>query len=237
MEQRPARRRERSPPSRVAHSAPARGAAVEVVAHDRVPVRREVHADLVRAARLRRERQVGHRRQARERLVSRDGGFPVPLTFILRPSFGSRPRGSSKTPLPGTGMTPRQRPVGLPRLSGLEGARQRPMRRVGSRQEDHAGRADVEAVDEKQLRIRRLAAGREEAGDGGGSGGRIARGRHRNARRLVEGDGGLVFEEPQRVNAGSGRTPSATAPRRSGAPALSTLALLSRMRRAQIART
>jgi len=53
VEKRPADRGDHAAMGRIPQAAPARRAAVEVVADDRVPVRGQVNADLMRAAGLR----------------------------------------------------------------------------------------------------------------------------------------------------------------------------------------
>jgi hypothetical protein len=103
MEQRAIDHGERAAMARVANASPAGRAAIEVVSDDRMPVRREVDADLVRAAGSRRELQVGDRGEPRERPVFRDGGLAAAATFIRRPSLGSRESGSTNVPRAGRG--------------------------------------------------------------------------------------------------------------------------------------
>ena len=78
----------------------------------------------------------------------------------------------------------------------LEGAGERPVRVVALREEDDAGRPDVEAVDEERERLsRRKAAGLEQAADGLFRRSR-ARGRpHRDARRLAQRENVRALEE------------------------------------------
>ena len=108
---------------RIAHAAPARRAAVEIVADDRVSVRGEMHADLVRAAGLGKEAQVGDRGQSRERLVACDGRLA--LRALLRdlhlpPVLRVAAQRVLVDAARGHGMSPDERPVGLLRRRAIE---------------------------------------------------------------------------------------------------------------------
>ena len=163
MKERPADRGERTAMGRIAHAAPARRTAVEVVADDRVPVRGKMDADLMRAAGFRRQLEVrGGGRESRERAVTGPRGFSIGAGLHAAPVLRVAAERILEDALRRRRMAPDQGAVGLVRAAVLERQGERAMGRLAAGEEDDPRGADVEAMDEEELRVVWLAAGVEK---------------------------------------------------------------------------
>ena len=194
---------------RVAHSVPARAAAVKVVSDEGVSQRREVDADLVRPARLRGRLQVGDSGVPAERRPSRDGRLasqpdahlPAVLQVASERSAGLAPRRHR--------VPPDERAVRLLRRPPLERVREEPMRRGVPGEEDDPRGPLVEPVNEERARgrLRNAASGEEPSDDLLLRFPRPGGGRHRDAGGLVEGEDRAVVQEDAAGRLRPGRVP------------------------------
>ena len=134
---------ERRQPRR--HAAPL--AAVERVAHDRMPGLAQMHANLMRAARANRhahERDAAQRLRASSTRVTADRVLRARLDIFCR-CRGSRPIGRDSVS-PARIVPQTSARYSLPTLPILKLLRQRSMRRVGLGHHHHARRAAIEPM-------------------------------------------------------------------------------------------
>ena len=180
-----------------AHTAPARRPAVQVVADDRMTVRGEVDADLVRSAGLGGELEIGHGGQSGHGAVAGDGRLAVALNPHSPSVLGVAPQGIAVGSLSRRGAAPDERAVRLLDAPVLKGERQGPVRLGGSREQDHSGSSDIEPVHQAERGIGRFSAGLEQSTHGflrrAGSGSRQG-----DPRRFVHGDEVRTLEEHDR---------------------------------------
>ena len=182
--------------------------AVDPVADDRVADRGEVHADLVRAPRLRpRLDQRRARRSARRRVRRHRTRAPPSTTAMRWRSRGSRRDRRVDHALRAASACPRRaRRTSSRRVRSLSCARQRVVRGVVLRDEDHARRVAVEPVHDARPQhaadAREIVAVREDRVHQRRR--RVPRRRmHRHARRLVDREQvGVLVEHVERDRLG-----------------------------------
>src|SRR5216684_2908703 len=185
-----------SPLRRDPHAVPSGRPAVEGVADDRVASRREVDADLVRAAGLWKKAQIRDAGQAREGFVARDSSLAVRPDLHL-PSV---PRIAAETFLDDatsrTRTAPNQGPIGLSNAARLKCLRKGAVGLEVLGEEHDSGGPDIQAVDEPELFLPWLPASLQQPRDR--FSGRLsfaARRGHRDAGRLVQREDLLVLEQ------------------------------------------
>src|SRR5215831_19162160 len=141
------------------YAPPARGAPIEVVSDDRMAMRRQVNPDLVRPAGLRGQDEVGDGGKARQSPIARASRLAVRANSHPPPVRGIAPDRVVPDTLGRPGMSPDQSPVRLARQLRLERERKGAVRLLRAREEDDAGSALVEAVNQEQTFPLALSAG------------------------------------------------------------------------------